>query len=186
MKIIEKLLGIEKRGEAFILSTNAVEMRILFLTDDIVRIRAGFDGDFTEESYSLVMTAWEDRMDGVLKDYRHRITPADAAMSEDGDKVILQGKKLRIVVQKNPFILQIFDAEAVFCTRISHIVDGSVTAMDVGFIHVLWKAQTIIMDLVSARANSINVNHLCRQHREIAWAIIRKKQMLYISTFRFI
>ena len=68
MKIIEKLLGIEKRGEAFILSTNAVEMRILFLTDDIVRIRAGFDGDFTEESYSLVMTAWEDRMDGILKD----------------------------------------------------------------------------------------------------------------------
>ena len=58
MKIIEKLLGIEKRGEAFILSTNAVEMRILFLTDDIVRIRAGFDGDFAEESYSLVMTAW--------------------------------------------------------------------------------------------------------------------------------
>ena len=111
MKIIEKLLGIEKRGEAFILSTNAVEMRILFLTDDIVRIRAGFDGDFTEESYSLVMTAWEDRMDGILKDYRHRITPADAAMSEDGDKVILQGKKLRIVVQKDPFILQIFDAE---------------------------------------------------------------------------
>ncbi len=111
MKIVERLLGVEKRAQTFVLSTNVIEMRILFLTDDIVRIRAGFTGDFAEESYSLVMTAWEDRMDEVLKGYRHRITPADAAMSEDGDKVILQGKKLRIVVQKNPFILQIFDAE---------------------------------------------------------------------------
>ncbi len=111
MKIVERLLGVEKKENTFVLSTNAVEMRILFLTDDIVRIRAGFDGDFAEESYSLVMTAWEDRMDQVLKDYRHRITPADAAMSEDGDKVILQGRKLRVVVQKDPFILQIFDAE---------------------------------------------------------------------------
>lgn len=58
MKIIEKLLGIEK-GErlypVYQCSGNAHPL----LTDDIVRIRAGFDGDFTEESYSLVMTAWE-------------------------------------------------------------------------------------------------------------------------------
>lgn len=47
--------------------TNSVEIRILFLTDSILRIRAGFDGDFAEESYSLVMTAWEDRMDDFLK-----------------------------------------------------------------------------------------------------------------------
>ena len=40
---------------------------MLFLTDFIVRIRAGFDGDFAEESYSLVMTAWEDRMDDFMK-----------------------------------------------------------------------------------------------------------------------
>ena len=47
--------------------TNCVEIRVLFLTDSIVRIRAGFDGDFAEESYSLVMTGWEDRMDGFLE-----------------------------------------------------------------------------------------------------------------------
>ena len=56
MKIVERLLGVEKRAQTFVLSTNAIEMRILFLTDDIVRIRAGFTGDFAEESYSLVMT----------------------------------------------------------------------------------------------------------------------------------
>mgnify|MGYP002627657571 FL=1 len=111
MKIVEKLLGVEKRAQTFVLSTNAIEMRILFLTDDIVRIRAGFTGDFAEESYSLVMTAWEDRMDEVLKGYRHRITPADAVMTEDASKVVLQGTKLKVVVQKDPFLLQIYDEE---------------------------------------------------------------------------
>ena len=99
MKIVEKLLGVEKRAQTFVLSTNAIEMRILFLTDDIVRIRAGFTGDFAEESYSLVMTAWEDRMDEVLKGYRHRITPADAVMTEGctaGDKIKSCGTKRSI------------------------------------------------------------------------------------------
>lgn len=111
MKIVERLLGVEKRAQTFVLSTNVIEMRILFLTDDIVRIRAGFTGDFAEESYSLVMTAWEDRMDEVLKGYRHRITPADAVMTEDASKVVLQGTKLKVVVQKDPFLLQIYDEE---------------------------------------------------------------------------
>jgi len=99
MKIVERLLGVEKRAQTFVLSTNVIEMRILFLTDDIVRIRAGFTGDFAEESYSLVMTAWEDRMDEVLKGYRHRITPVDAVMTEDGiagDKVKSCGTKRSI------------------------------------------------------------------------------------------
>ena len=30
--------------------TNAVEIRLWFLTDDIIRIRAGFDGDWDEAS----------------------------------------------------------------------------------------------------------------------------------------
>ena len=111
MIIIDKLLGISKKDKTFVLNTNAVPIHILFLTDDIVRIRAGFDGDFAEESYSLVMTAWDDRMDEVLKDYRHRIEAADANLSEQEDAYILQGKKLKIVAHKEPFMLQIFDNE---------------------------------------------------------------------------
>lgn len=40
--------------------TEGVEPRIRLMTADIVRIRAGFDGHFAEESYGLVTTAWED------------------------------------------------------------------------------------------------------------------------------
>ena len=59
----------QENGIAHI-QTNAVEIRVLFLTDDIVRIRAGFDGDWDEASYSLAMTAWDSRTDELLKDYR--------------------------------------------------------------------------------------------------------------------
>lgn len=111
MIIIEKLLGLTKNDKTFVLKTNAVPIHILFLTDDIVRIRASFDGDFAEESYSLVMTAWADRMDEVLKDCRHRIEAADASLSEQENAYILQGKKLKIVAHKEPFMLQIFDNE---------------------------------------------------------------------------
>lgn len=44
MKIVERLLGVEKRAQTFVLSTNVIEMRILFLTDDIVRICAALTG----------------------------------------------------------------------------------------------------------------------------------------------
>ncbi len=111
MIIIEKILAITKMDKTFILTTNTVPIHILFLTDDIVRIRAGFDGDFAEESYSLVMTAWADRMDEVLKDYRHRIEASDATVSEEDDYYILRGKKLKIVAHKAPFMLQIYDNE---------------------------------------------------------------------------
>ena len=65
MKVCTNAYTVAKKDNYFSVMTNSVEIRILFLTDSILRIRAGFDGDFAEESYSLVMTAWEDRMDAV-------------------------------------------------------------------------------------------------------------------------
>ncbi len=111
MKICRQLEQVKKEGRWFRIITDAVEMRLLFLTDDIIRIRAGFDGDFAEESYSLVMTAWEDRMDEVLKDYRHRIEAADADMTETEEAVILSGSHLKVVIRKNPFLIQIIDSD---------------------------------------------------------------------------
>lgn len=57
MKVCMNAGNVTKKGSVFCISTNCIEIRLLFLTDHILRIRAGFDGDFCEESYSLVMTA---------------------------------------------------------------------------------------------------------------------------------
>lgn len=40
-------------------------------------MRVSFDKDplFDEQSYSLILTAWEDRFDEILKAYRRRVKP---------------------------------------------------------------------------------------------------------------
>ena len=73
MKVCMNATTVKQKENYFSVATNCTEIRIFFLTDYIIRIRAGFDGDFAEESYSLVTTAWEDRMDPFLKDYRKKI-----------------------------------------------------------------------------------------------------------------
>ena len=69
MKVCYTAGPVKKLENCFSVSTNAVEIRIWFLTDDILRIRAGFDGDWDEASYSLTMTAWDSRTDELMKDF---------------------------------------------------------------------------------------------------------------------
>ena len=109
MKICMNATTVTQKENYFSVATNCTEIRIFFLTDHIIRIRAGFDGDFAEESYSLVTTAWEDRMDTFLKDYRKRIQTADAILEDGADQAVIQGKELKVVVEKDPFRICVYD-----------------------------------------------------------------------------
>ena len=111
MKICTTALAVTQQENYFSIMTDGAEIRILFLTDSILRIRAGFDGDFAEESYSLVMTAWEDRMDDFLRQHRTRITPAEAVLSDGESEAVIQGKELKVVVEKDPFRICVYDSE---------------------------------------------------------------------------
>ena len=111
MKVCTTAFAVTKQSSGFSIATNCVEIRLLFLTDSILRIRAGFDGDFAEESYSLVMTAWEDRMDGFLKNYRKRIQPADAILEDGEEKAVIHGKELTVVIEKSPFRICVYDQD---------------------------------------------------------------------------
>ncbi|MGN0371828.1 MAG: TIM-barrel domain-containing protein [Enterocloster sp.] len=111
MKICTTAQTVTRQDNYFSIQTNSVEIRLMFLTDSILRIRAGFDGDFAEESYSLVMTAWEDRMDDFLKNYRRRITAADALLTDGEKEAVIQGKELKVVVEKDPFRICVYDSE---------------------------------------------------------------------------
>ena len=66
MKICYTVREVIQRENYYAAVTDGAEIRIWFLTDDILRIRAGFDGDWDEASYSLVMTAWDSRTDELL------------------------------------------------------------------------------------------------------------------------
>ena len=111
MRICTKVLAIKQQDNYVSVYTDGAEIRVLFLTDEIVRIRAGFDGDFAEESYSLVMTAWEDRMDEFLKKYRKRITAAWTKLSDGETEAVIQGRSLKVVIEKDPFRICIYDAD---------------------------------------------------------------------------
>lgn len=111
MKVCTNAYTVAKKDNYFSVMTNSVEIRILFLTDSILRIRAGFDGDFAEESYSLVMTAWEDRMDDFLKGRRTRVEAADAILSDGDREAVIEGRILKVVVEKDPFRICVYDKE---------------------------------------------------------------------------
>ncbi len=111
MKICTKALAVKQQDNYFSVQTDGVEIRLMFLTDSILRIRAGFDGDFAEESYSLVLTAWQDRMDDFMKKYRTRVTAAKATLTDGETEAVIQGKLLKVVVEKDPFRICVYDEE---------------------------------------------------------------------------
>lgn len=112
MKIARKIERIENSNNVVSIHTNAVEIRIYGLTDNILRIRAGFDGDFAEESYDLTMTAWEDRMDEYMKNYRIRVDLKDIEVkSVNNNETDIFTGNFRIEAYHEPFMLKIYDSE---------------------------------------------------------------------------
>ena len=111
MKICSNVQQIISTDTYFEITTNAAPIRIYFLTEDIVRVRVGFDGDFAEESYSLMMTGWEDRLDDLWGAKRTRITPIMPTMNNTANEIQLQSRSLDIKITKEPFALRIYDKE---------------------------------------------------------------------------
>lgn len=111
MKVCYTAGKVSNLGSCFSVETNAVEIRIWFLTDEILRIRAGFDGDWDEASYSLVMTAWESRTDKLMKDCRKKVTVAPAQLTDGETQAVIQGRRLKVVVEKSPFRVLVYDKD---------------------------------------------------------------------------
>ena len=111
MPTAKVLRSVTPTANGYSLATDGPEVRLVFLTDDIVRVRASFDGVFAEESYALVMTAWEDRLDSVLGPERKRVEPVAVRMTEGAGAVTFETASLRLVVNREPFAIEIFDRE---------------------------------------------------------------------------
>ena len=111
MKVCYTGGAVKDCGSYYSVATNAVELRIWFLTDDILRIRAGFDGDWDEASYSLTMTAWESRTDELMKDCRKRVQSAAAALTDGDRQAVIQGARLKVVIEKVPFRIMVYDKD---------------------------------------------------------------------------
>ena len=60
MEICSRFTGMERKNGAFLLHTDNANVKVCFVTDEIVRVRASFDHELAEEPYVLMTTAWED------------------------------------------------------------------------------------------------------------------------------
>lgn len=111
MRICSRVESVKQENTYINIKTNCIDVRIYYLTDQIVRIRAGFDDDFTEESYSLMLTGWDDRLDDFLGSKRVKVKPVVTTMEEQETEVFIYGKELDITINKEPFSISIFDKE---------------------------------------------------------------------------
>jgi alpha-glucosidase len=71
--LVNCLQSYEKTENGWLLHADTADVLLVFLTDDIVRIRVNFDRRFDEASYTLVTTAWADRLDPLFEGERRRL-----------------------------------------------------------------------------------------------------------------
>ena len=111
MDICTKVTGLEKREGWFLVHTDTAVLKVVFVTDEIVRVRASFDKELAEESYVLATTAWEDRLDALFEGERTRVEPV-APCVEDGEKtLVFASAALRLEIDRDPICIRLYDAE---------------------------------------------------------------------------
>lgn len=116
MEICSRFTGMERKDGAFLLHTDNADIKVCFVTDEIVRVRASFDHELAEESYVLMTTAWEDRMDELFKGERTRVEPFAAQVTEDDSTLTFATGKVTLVVDKDPSTSSCWLPTAPSCT----------------------------------------------------------------------
>ncbi len=111
MDICSKYAGFERQDGAFLVHTNNADIKLCFVTEEIVRVRVAFDRKMKEESYVLMTTAWEDRLDSLFEGERTRVQPVDPTVSEDEEKIVFDTGKVSLVLQKVPFAFKLLSAD---------------------------------------------------------------------------
>ena len=109
MDICTQFMGLEPIGSQWLVHTNCADIKIIFVTDEIVRIRTSFDKEFAEESYVLMTTAWEDRLDPLFEGERTRVEPVKPAVEETETEIVFDTGKVRLVLTKDPIGFDLYD-----------------------------------------------------------------------------
>ena len=109
MEILRKIENCTQLDGAFLLKGDAADIKLYFLTDEIIRIRASFDREFPEESYVLMTTAWQDRLDPLFEGERKRVEPVEPAVVRMEGRIFYNTGKLQLKVNCDPFELEVED-----------------------------------------------------------------------------
>lgn len=109
--LLKHFQSVEKTENGYRIHGDNADVMLVFLTDDIIRVRVSFDRLFKEESYTLVTTAWPDRMDTLLAGERTRITALDVPCEETDKTLTFRTATLKLVFRKCPFSMLLYTAD---------------------------------------------------------------------------
>ena len=126
MEICSRFTGMERKDGAFLLHT---DIKVCFVTDEIVRVRANFDHELAEESYVLMTTAWEDRIKPLPEAALCRSTPihhtpdfyTNRNLSGRGPSILLRKTVLSLKSPTGAFIAPLRCANANLSGRALHL-----------------------------------------------------------------
>ena len=105
--LLKKCLSHEKTENGWLIHGDTADMRLVFLSDDVIRVRVSFSRDMPEASYALVTTAWEDRLDPLFVGERQRIVALDVSCEESERELCFSTAALKLVLKKNPVSLSL-------------------------------------------------------------------------------
>ena len=109
--LLKHFQSLEKTENGYRIHGDNADVMLVFMTDDIIRVRVSFDRRFREESYTLVTTAWPDRMDKLLAGERTRITALNIPCEETDKTLTFRTATLRLVFRKCPFSMLLYTAD---------------------------------------------------------------------------
>ena len=98
MDILKEITGYQKMDGAYVLRGNCGDIKLVFLSEEILRIRFSFDREFPEESYVLMTTAWEDRLDYLFEGERQRVEAVVPEFSDENGYLYFRTKDLSLSV----------------------------------------------------------------------------------------
>ena len=107
--LLRNYLSHEITENGWLIHGDTADVMLVFMTDDIVRIRVSFSKDFREESYTLVTTAWADRLDPLFEGERQRITALNIPCDEDETSLRFTTNTMQLVLNKSPFSFSAYD-----------------------------------------------------------------------------
>ena len=110
MDLCKEFRGMDRQDGCFLLHTNCADIKVCFVTEEIVRIRVAFDRELAEESYVLPTTAWADRRDGLFEGERTRLTPVDPQVEESDAAITFATAAVRLVFHKDPLGFALYNA----------------------------------------------------------------------------
>ena len=111
MYLCKQIQSMERLDGAFLFHTNCADIKVCFVTDEIVRVRVAFDRELAEESYILSTTAWEDRLDGLFAAERTRVQPVTPDVTVTDAAITFETAAVRLVAERYPLCFKLYDKE---------------------------------------------------------------------------